>query len=198
MKLPKKLPYTQRQRRRHIEEGGEALSWYKQSHTLWVGKPRLENNYCRGSPTEVEVFRSCQVPTPGGLAFEGGALWVFGIEGRLGLCAGATQDLGKQRFHSWKAHTGFHVHWIPRQSRLPKNLGQTYLRVLDDLLGKQGENVACCEGRILEAELLGIFIVWTSLEVAILEKFGSTHQGWEALDQKPNRVGKQPHPPENR
>ena len=41
---------------------------------------------------------------------------------------------------------------------LHKNLGQTYLWVLEGLLGKQGTNLACCFCRTLEAEVLGIFI----------------------------------------
>ena len=40
-KLPKKVPYPQRQRRSHIEMTGGVLSQYKQSHTHWVGDPQI-------------------------------------------------------------------------------------------------------------------------------------------------------------
>ena len=46
----------------------------------------------------------------------GGAPRAFGFEGQQGLSAGAPQDWGKQRLHSWRAHTRFHVHWDPGQS----------------------------------------------------------------------------------
>ena len=41
---------------------------------------------------------------------------------------------------------------------LHRNLGQTRLQFLGDLLGKQRVTMACCGGRALEAKLLGIFI----------------------------------------
>ena len=41
----------------------------------------------------------------------------------------------------------------PRANQgLHKNLGQTHLQVLEDLLGKQGVAVACCGGKTLEVE----------------------------------------------
>ena len=43
-----------------------------------------------------------------------------------------------------------------------KNLGQTYLWVLEGVLGKQGVAVALCGGRTLETEVLGIFIIMRS------------------------------------
>ena len=43
------------------------------------------------------------------------------------------------------------------KQRLQRNLGQTQLQFLEDLLGKLGVNVACCEGRTLKAKLSGIF-----------------------------------------
>ena len=44
------------------------------------------------------------------------------------------------------------------KQKFPKNLDQTWLQFLGDLLGKQGVTVACCWGRILETKLLWIFI----------------------------------------
>lgn len=39
------------------------------------------------------------------------------------------------------------------KQRLPENLGWTYLRVLNGILGKQGAAVAHCGGRTLETEV---------------------------------------------
>ena len=41
---------------------------------------------------------------------------------------------------------------------LHRNLGQTWLQFLEDFLGKEGVNVACCGERTLEAKIFGIFI----------------------------------------
>ena len=47
----------------------------------------------------------------------------------------------------------------PREKwRLSKNQGQTYLWILEDLLGKQRAAVVCYEVRTLEAEVLGAII----------------------------------------
>ena len=54
----------------------------------------------------------------------------------------------------------------------PKNLGQTYLWVLEVFLGKQGTDAAGCGGRALEAEVPGN----SSLTPAILEKAVPTHE----------------------
>ena len=44
----------------------------------------------------------------------------------------------------------------PREKqKFHRNLGQTYLQMLEGLLGKQGVAVACCGGRTLEAEIPG-------------------------------------------
>ena len=44
------------------------------------------------------------------------------------------------------------------QQRLHRNLDQTRLQFLEDLLGKQGVTVVCCRGRTLEAKVSGITI----------------------------------------
>ena len=54
--------------------------------------------------------------------------------------------------------------------RLPKSKGQTYLKVLKGLLGKQGVAVAQCGGRTLEAEVLGLNISVRSLRSCSFEK----------------------------
>ena len=45
---------------------------------------------------------------------------------------------------------------------LQESLGQTYLWVLEGILGKQGATVAPCGGRALQTEVLGIFIIMSS------------------------------------
>ena len=96
-----------------------------------------------------------------GYGVGGGAPRAFGVAVQQSLCAWAPQDWGKQRLHSWKVYTGFHVHWVPGQSRrLHRNLGQTCLQFLEDLLGKQGETH--CGERTLEAKALGIIISMSS------------------------------------
>ena len=80
---------------------------------------------------------------PRGPASGGGAPRAFGFEGQRGLTAGAPQDWGKQRLHSWKAHTRSHAHWDPGLKQLlHRNLGQTYMRVSEGLLGRRGAAVA--------------------------------------------------------
>ena len=67
-----------------------------------------------------------------------GAHGTFGSERQQSLCTGTPQD--------WEKHTlleGVHrlsCALVPREKqKIPKNLDQTYLQVLEDLLGKQGQ-----------------------------------------------------------
>ena len=62
------------------------------------------------------------------------------------------------------------------RARSPKKPGSNLTAVLGGHHGKTGVNVACCERRTLKAKLSGIFSSCLSLEVAILGKFGPTHQ----------------------
>ena len=55
-------------------------------------------------------------PSLGGLVSGEGALRAFGFEGQWGLSAGAPQNWGEERLHSWGLHTRFHVHGDPGQS----------------------------------------------------------------------------------
>ena len=50
-----------------------------------------------------------QAPQPNTLASGGGVLRAFGFEGWWALRAGAPQDWGKQRLHSWGAHKTSHA-----------------------------------------------------------------------------------------
>ena len=60
-----------------------------------------------------------------------------GFEGQWGLIAADPQDWGKQRLHSWRAHTNSHGHRDPGQKQsFDRSLGRTYLLVSESLLGK--------------------------------------------------------------
>ena len=77
---------------------------------------------CSNSITEThlqewEFWAPHWVPLPVDVALRERAPGVSGIEGQCGLCAEDPQDWGRWRPHSWKAHTDFHVHWVPEQSR---------------------------------------------------------------------------------
>ena len=74
-----------------------------------------------------------------------------------------------------------------------KNLGQTYLQVLEGLLGKQGMAVAYCGGMTLEAEVQGIVI-----GAGHFGKFWLHPSELRSPDQITNRVGTQPHPSANK
>lgn len=72
---------------------------------------KLENNYIAEVP--------CQVPQPGGLALGEEALGAFGVESQWDLSAEVPQDWGKERLHSWRVHTKFHMYWATGQKRIP-------------------------------------------------------------------------------
>ena len=130
---------------------------------------------------------------PAYLALEGGAPRAFGIEGQQGLCTGAPRDWGN-RLHSWKVHMGFHVHWVPEQSR-----GSTGIWVgRDHSSRKIWENrgwlwLVVGEGhwRQSSREYSSLCV---SLEVAIFRKSSPTYQHWEAPGQTRIQVGSQNHP----
>lgn len=92
------------------------------------------------------------IPMPWHLALGEGDLWALGIEDHQGLCAGAPLV--------WRKGTNrISCALGPRaKQRLHRNLGQTCLWFLEDLLGKQGVTVAHCGVRILEANVSGIII----------------------------------------
>ena len=72
------------------------------------------------------------------------------------LCR-SPQDWWKQRPPFLKgAHRLSHALGLRAKWRLHRNLGQTWLHFLKDLLEKQGVTVACCGRRTLEGEVSGI------------------------------------------
>ena len=75
---------------------------------------------------------------PGGLALGEGAPGAFGSEGQPGLCTGAPRDWGK-RDSTLKGTLRSPCALGPRAEQgLHRNLGQTCLQGLKDLLGKGG------------------------------------------------------------
>ena len=80
--------------------------------------------------------------------------------------------------------------WV--KQTLHRNLGQTCLKFLEDLLGKWGVTVAHCWGTALEAKVLGIIITLNSFRGGHFGKIWPTHQIWEAPGQTTNQVGTQP------
>lgn len=94
-----------------------------------------------------------QVPQPGGLPLGAGASRAFCIEEVQLECTSST-GLQKQRLHSEGTHRVSRAVGPRARQGLHKNLGQTYLWVLQGLLGKQGSTVAHCGGGPLKVEVL--------------------------------------------
>ena len=133
---------------------------------------------------------------PGDLALGERAPRAFGIEGQWGLWV--PWDWGKQTPFLKGTHK-LSCALDPRtKQRLHRNLDQTWLQFLEDLLGKYGVTVACCGGRTFEAKVSGIIMSECSFRGCHFEKSGPTHQGWEASNQTIIQVGSQPHPSVNR
>ena len=94
------------------------LLWYKQSIPARWATYRLESNYITEAlPKEWEFWTPCHVPQPGSLALGEDSLehWILKASGAWVEELHRTGE--KQRLHSWRVHTGFHVHWVPGQSR---------------------------------------------------------------------------------
>ena len=81
---------------------------------------------------------------------------------------------------------------------LHRNLGQTWLQFLEDILGKQGWMWLVVREGHWKQSSQEYSAACLSLEVAILGKSGPTHQCWEAPGQTTIQVGSQPHPSVNR
>ena len=148
-------------------------------------------------PQEWRLWATSQFSQPGGLALGGGALRVVGTEGQQGLCTGAPQDCRKQRLHSWREHTGFQVHWVPRQSRDSIRIWIRPTCGSWRISWENGVAVTCCRGKILEAEISGISIGMKSPGGGHFGKIWPQPSGLRS--HRPNNsVGSQPHPSANR
>ena len=77
---------------------------YKKLHTSWVGNP---TNWKVTVSQRLTYRRESSEPYIKHLEQEERAPRTYGIEGQLGLCAGAPWDWGKWRPHSYKVPTDF-------------------------------------------------------------------------------------------
>ena len=161
---------------------GGALRRYEQFHTCRVGNPQTGKAHPQGS----ELQAPCQLPKPGHLALACGDPGEAYTEDQQGLSAATPQDWGKQILHSWRVHTGFHVHWVPGQSRDSTGIWVRPTCRSLRISWENGATMACCRGRTIEAMVLGIIISENPPEVTILEKSDPTHQGWETSGQTTN------------
>ena len=166
---------------------------------------KLENKYITEVlPQEWEFWAPHQAPQAGGLASGGGAPRAFGFESQRGLGAGVPQDWGKQRLHSRRMHTRFHVHW---------DLGQS-----SDSIGDWARPT-CRSWRVY---WWGEGWLWLTVGIRTLvaetpelitvsspegHHFGTktwphptacSLQCWDTSGQTTNRVGTQPHPSTNK
>ena len=93
-----------------------------------------------------------------------------------GACAQELHRTGENGDPILKRHTRtFTCTESQGKAKSPRESGSNLTTVLGGHPGKTGVNMACCEGRTLEAKLSGIFSS-LSLGVAILGKSGPTHQ----------------------
>ena len=93
-------------------------------HTIRMGSPQ-NGERCI---TEILLW------APHHASQQGKSPRVFGFEGQWGLIAGENQ-----RFYFWRAHKRSGTCQNPGQEQwLQRGLGQTYLLVLEGLLGRQG------------------------------------------------------------
>ena len=109
--------YIQRQRSHNWDRRRGAFAI--QSNSVLAGRAtgKQENKYITEVlPQEWDFWAPHQAHQPGDLTSVGEDPRASGFEGRRGMSAGAPQDWGKQRLHSWRAHTRFHVHWATGQS----------------------------------------------------------------------------------
>ena len=96
-----------------------------------------------------------------GVASGGGALRVFGFQAQQ-ECFQELHRTGENIFHPWGEHARACKHQDPEEKQwLHRNLGQTYLLVLEGLLGKQGVAVPSEVIRV-GGRHLGVFICMNS------------------------------------
>ena len=76
---------------------------------------KLENNYTTEVlPQEWQYWAPCEAPLTGCLATGGRGPRKSGFEGQWSLITEIPQDWGKQKLHSWRAHTRSYMHQDPR------------------------------------------------------------------------------------
>lgn len=131
MKTPKSQLTAEKPSRKQTESyqkrQEEAATRWKEGHFHNISNPtptrsvthRPENNYIRGSPTEVRVPNPKSDSPLGCLAFGRGVPGAFCIEDYQGLCVGIPQVWEKPRLYSCRVHTRFQVHWLSGQTGTP-------------------------------------------------------------------------------
>ena len=112
--------------------------------TMWVTH-KLENNYfIEVVPQARDSEPHIRLPSQD-LASRWEASRAFGFKEHWGWITGALQGLEKDKHYSWRVHTRFFVHWeLGKKWWLCRSLDQTYLHVLDGLLGRPGTAVVHC------------------------------------------------------
>jgi len=86
-------------------------------HTTKWATDKPENNYFSEILSQGwDSLAPRQASQPGDLALGERPPRAFAFEGQQALNAGALQDWGKWRLHSWGAYSRLHVHWDPDQS----------------------------------------------------------------------------------
>ena len=174
------------------------LSRYKQSYTSQVGDPQTSKCITRFSHRNESSELYIRFPN-WGLALVGGAHRALGIEGQQGMSTGAPEKWGKQKLHSWRVHKGFHVHWIPGQSRHSITIWvRSTLRSWEGLLGKQGAAVVHCGDRTLRVRSWEIIISVRSPRGYHFGKIWPRAPVLRSPSPTINRVRTQPHPSGNR
>ena len=111
------------------------------SHNGWVDDSKTgEQLYHRSPPTGVTVLSPTSGFPNGGPGMGEGIPRESDFEGQWDLTAGLRQDWGKQRLHSWRAHTKQCAHWDPGEGavtpqetepELPASVGGSLAEVGD-------------------------------------------------------------------
>ena len=153
----KKVSSSRRQRRCHIKRQEGWLHNISNCIPARWEAYRLESNCI----TEIyiqkrEFWALCQVSKPADLALgEKPPEHCRPVE----LVHRSSTELGEMETLFLKGTHRLSCALGPRaKQRLQRNLGQTWLQFLKDLMGKERVTVARCGGRTLQAKLSGIFI----------------------------------------
>ena len=119
--------------------------------------------------------------------------------GPVGLVHRSSMELGKLETLFLKSTHKLSYALGPwAKQRLHRNLGQTCLHFLGDLMRKKGVTVFCCGRRTLEAKVLGIIIGVYSSKGGHFGKIWPHLSGLRTPGQTVIWMGTQPHPSANR
>ena len=138
-------------------------------HTGWATH-KLEDNYTTEVlPQEWKFWVPHQAPQPGGLTMGRGDPRESGFETQWGLTAGLPQDWGKQKLHSWRAHTRSCAHQDPgKEAVTPQETGPDLLATIGGSSAEVGAAVAHCRDKDTAGGSSGEYsLVWALLEGTI-------------------------------